>query len=175
MAEDLQPTPIPEHIPEGWREVLEVIDAKHIGAHRRIRDDLERTAQTLSNTASLVQSNYNYFVLQQGALQRSIDEAKVLAQRQVDGTTVVWGTKTVAGIILAVVAGVAGYLDLRNTVTAQGRAQEAQYEQVTKTLAEWQKQREADRREANDRLTQFLTQQLNTTTAVAAAAKGTKK
>lgn len=159
-----------------WSEVLDGIDVKHDKAHERLRNDLERTAELLRGLTTRVESNYNYFVLQQGALQRDIDEAKMLAKRPVDGMAMVWNTRTVLGLIGAVVVGVGMYWDLRQgNKDTRREVAEARAEQ-SKAIAQVQRQREDDKREAMERLTQFLQQQLNTSTQVAAAAaKGAKK
>lgn len=165
----LDPLPIPAHLPDGWREVLEAIDGRHVDAHKRIRDDLERTAALLTNLTQTVDRNYNYFIGQQAALQIGINEAKALASRPIEGTTVVWSTKNVLAIVGAVALAVSGYLDLRGGQKDTNRELKTFMDAQTKVIADMQKQRDQDKRDAESRLTQFLTQQLDKTTSVAAA------
>lgn len=168
----------------GLHDLLNQIDEKHADAHTRIRNDLERTAAMLASLTTRVESNYNYFVLQQGSLQRSIDEAKTLAQRQVDGTAVVWTTKV---IVTVVTTAVAATLTIAGSAWAlRGEVQDLRREQALfqKTLDRMEQQRLDDKREAQQKLSDFLNQRLENaitglgTTpggALPSRVKGTKK
>lgn len=161
----------PPDLPSGWTEVLDQLDEKHDRAHDRLRADLQGAISALANLTSTVDRNYRYFEDQNAALRMRISEVTQLAQRPVDGTSLVWGTKTVLAVIGAILVAGGMYWDLRQGNKDIRRDLDAARSETSKAIEEIKQQRVNDKREANDRLTQFLTQSLEKTMM----AKGAKK
>jgi len=157
-------------LPAGWSEVLDQIDVKHDDAHKRLRQDLSGAIATLASLTSTVDRNYRYFEDQNGALRLRLNTIEQLAQRPVDGTTVVWSTKAIATVFSASLLVASAFIWVQFSLQAIHAEMVAQSAQI----ADLKKQREEDKREAQQRLNEFLNQRLNENLLVAGA-KGTGK
>jgi hypothetical protein len=160
---------VPE-LPAGWSEVLDQIDTKHDDAHTRLRQDLSSAIATLASLTSTVDRNYRYFEDQNGAMRLRLNTVEQLAQRPVDGTTVVWSTKAIATVFSASLLVASAFIWVQFSL----QAIHAEMVNQSAQIADLKKQREEDKREAQQRLNEFLNQRLNENLLVAGA-KGTGK
>lgn len=165
-------TPPPAGAPpdDGWHELLDQIDVKHGKAHDRLRTDLQACVDERVRLAALVERNYRYFDDQSAALRLRIAEVSQLASRPVEGINVVWSTKALASIFSAalVVAGAFIWMRydlqaLRTELTLMSTVQNDRYDSLKSAITDLRKQREDDKREAQQKLSDFLSQSLEKT------------
>lgn len=160
--------------PEAISEVMNQIDEKHDRAHDRLRMDLQATVATIASITATVDRNYRYFEDQNAAMRLRLNTIEQLASMPVDATKLSLSTKAILSLVGAVVGG--ALLVAGSFWTLQGALQNQSRDiaQLQKAVDELKQARLDDKREAQQKLSDFLNQRLETALAVTTG-KGTKK
>jgi hypothetical protein len=151
----------------GWRELLDEIDRKHADAHKRLRADYQSLETLLTDYHQKCQTNTD-------ALRGRIGEVAQLAATPVAGDKLVWPNKVIVSVIAcsiavggAAISAAVSYAGIVNEVHAlrtefgtTNRLQDERYDRVLKMLDDMKKQRDDDKREAAQKLSDFLNQSL---------------
>lgn len=151
-------------LPNGWGEVLDKLDEKHGDAHDRLRSDLRALEVRLN-------SNYRHFEDQITLVRGRMNEVAQLAATPVDATKLVLSTKAIVALVIAAVGVSASFWVLRDAVQSQNK----DIVLLQKTVERLEQSRIDDKREAQQRLSDFLNQRLENALVTQGAAKGAKK
>jgi alcohol dehydrogenase class IV len=159
---------------DGWHELLDEIDRKHAEAHARLRGELSALEVTVSD-------NHRQSQIQADALRGRMSEVAQLATTPVDGGKLVWPTKVIVSVVFASIAvggaAISGALSyastqnevkslrgemtaVREVITNTSKQSDERYDRLQHALDEMKRQREEDRREAAQKMSDFLNQSL---------------